>query len=299
MAADGAHSAPLQNAVAPGKSCGGADETLGIPPVQPEFQLVDTHVHFDVFRLKGETAAVLERARAAGVQQFIAIGGAPDANLCAADMAAQHPGEIFFAAGYDRYLASESRDLAALENILARPGAVAVGEIGLDYHYSPETRDAQRELFAQMLAQARVRRLPVVVHSREAEDDTLALLKEHAAAWPGEPARLGVLHCFTGGPEFAQRVLEAGLFVSFSGITSFRNAESIRAAAQLVPADRLLIETDSPYLAPVPHRGKRNEPAFVAEVARAVAAARGAALEEIARQTTLNAELLFNIRRAA
>ncbi len=259
---------------------------------------MDTHVHFDVFRIKDEIEAVLARARAAGVRRLVAMGGAPEGNALAADCAAKYPGEIYFAAGFDRYLATEPRELPALEQILDRPGAVAVGEIGLDYHYSPETRDAQRALFAEMLALARARRLPVVVHSREAEDDTLALLKEHAAAWPGDPARLGVLHCFTGGPDFVRRVLEAGLFVSFSGITSFRNADSIREAARLVPADRLLVETDAPYLAPVPHRGERNEPAFVADVARALAAARGAALEDVARQTTMNAELLFNIRGA-
>ena len=266
--------------------------------MQPDFQLVDTHVHFDVFHSKDEVEPVLARARAAGVRRFIAMGGAPEGNALAAACAAQYPGEVFFAAGWDRYLATETHDEAALESVLDLPGAVAVGEIGLDYHYSPETRDAQRALFARMLALARARRLPVVVHSREAEDDTIAMLQEHAAAWPGEPGRLGVLHCFTGGPEFVRRVVAAGLFVSFSGITSFRNADSIRAAAQLVPADRLLVETDSPYLAPVPHRGERNEPAFVADVARALAAARGAALEEIARQTTMNAELLFNIRGA-
>ena len=255
-------------------------------------------MHFDVFRIKDEIGPVLERARVAGVRRCVAMGGAPDANTLAADCAAKYPDEIVFAAGLDRYLAQEARDLPALENTLDRPGAVAVGEIGLDYHYSPETRDAQRELFAQMLALARARRLPVVIHSREAEDDTIAMLKEHAAAWPGDPARLGVLHCFTGGPDFVRRVLDVGLFVSFSGITSFRNADSIREAAKLVPADRLLVETDSPYLAPIPHRGERNEPAFVADVARALAAARGAALEDVARQTTMNAELLFNIRGA-
>ena len=266
--------------------------------MQPEFQLVDTHVHFDAFRLKDEVEAVLDRARAAGVRRFVAMGGAPDGNAFAAECAAKHPAEIFFAAGFDRYLATETPDAAALEKLLELSGAVAVGEIGLDYHYSPETRDAQRELFARMLALARARRLPVVVHSREAEDDTIAMLQEHAAAWTGAPGRLGVLHCFTGGPEFVRRVVESGLYVSFSGITSFRNADSIREAAKLVPADRLLVETDSPYLAPVPHRGERNEPAFVADVARALAAARGAALEDLARQTTLNAELLFNIRGA-
>jgi len=266
--------------------------------MQPDFQLVDTHVHFDVFHSKGEVEAVLARARAAGVRRFVAMGGGPEANALAADCAVQYPGEISFAAGFDRYLAAEAREPAALEKTLDRPGAVAVGEIGLDYHYSPETRDAQRELFAQMLALARARRLPVVIHSREAEDDTIAMLQEHAAAWPGEPGRLGVLHCFTGGPDFVRRVLAVGLFVSFSGITTFRNADSIRAAAQLVPADRLLVETDSPYLAPIPYRGQRNEPAFVVEVARALAAARGATLEDVARQTTMNAELLFNGRGA-
>jgi len=266
--------------------------------VQPILNLVDTHVHFDAFRESGDLDAVLDRARAGGVHRFIAIGGAPAGNAFAAECAAQHPGEIAFAAGYDRYLATETHAEAPLEKILDLPGAVAVGEIGLDYHYGPETKDAQRNLFARMLALARARRLPVVVHSREAEDDTIAMLKEHATAWPGDPARLGVLHCFTGGPEFVERVLTVGLLVSFSGILSFRNADSIRAAAQLVPADRLLIETDSPYLAPVPHRGQRNEPAFVAEVARALAAARNEPLEDLAKQTTMNAERLFGLSGA-
>ena len=279
-----------------GKSCCTAPRTLEIPSVQPILNLVDTHVHFDAFRESGDLDAVLERARAAGVRRFIAIGGAPDSNAFAVECAAKYPGEIFFAAGYDRYLATEPRDVAALKNILDQPDAVAIGEIGLDYHYSPETREAQRELFAQMLALARARRLPVIVHSREAEDDTIAMLKDHAAAWSGDPARLGVLHCFTGGPDFVRRVLDTGLFVSFSGITSFRNADSIRAAGKLVPAKRLLLETDSPYLAPVPHRGKRNEPAFVAEVAQALAAARNESLEQIAKQTTLNAGHLFKFR---
>ncbi|TAN37266.1 MAG: TatD family deoxyribonuclease [Verrucomicrobia bacterium] len=279
-----------------GKSCRGAGGTLEIPSVQPTLNLVDTHVHFDAFRESGDLDAVLERARAAGVRRFIAIGGAPTGNAFAAECAAQHRSEIAFAAGYDRYLATETHDDASLEKILDLPGAAAIGEIGLDYHYGPETKDAQRKLFARMLALARARRLPVVVHSRAAEDDIIAMLKEHAATWPGDPARLGVLHCFTGGPEFVERVLEVGLLVSFSGITSFRNADSIRTAAKLVPADRLLIETDSPYLAPVPHRGQRNEPAFALDVARAVAAARNETLEQIAQQTTMNAGRLFKFQ---
>jgi len=256
---------------------------------------VDIHVHLDAFIETGDLPAVLERAAVAGVGRLLAIGGAADGNAFALEQAAAQPDRIRVAVGFDRYLAGQNPDFARLTEQAARPEVVAIGECGLDYHYSPETAAAQRELFARMLALARERRLPVVVHSREAEDDTLALLREHAAAWPGDPDRLGVLHCFTGGLDFAQRVLDAGLWVSFSGILTFRNADSIRAAARLVPADRLLVETDAPYLAPVPHRGQRNEPAFVADVLRALAAARGEPTEQVAAQTTRNAEYLFRL----
>ncbi|MCX6995806.1 MAG: TatD family hydrolase [Kiritimatiellaeota bacterium] len=256
-------------------------------------QLVDTHVHFDAYRETGELAAVLERAAAAGVQRMIAMGGAEDGNAFALELAAAHPERIRAAVGFDRHLAGQAPDFARLAEQAARPGVAAIGECGLDYHYSPETAAAQRALFARMLALARDRRLPVVVHSREAEDDTLALLKEHAAAWAGDPARLGVLHCFTGGADFARRVLASGLWVSFSGILTFRNADAIRAAARIVPADRLLVETDAPYLAPEPHRGHKNEPALVADVARALAATRGEPVERVAEQTARNAAHLF------
>ncbi len=255
--------------------------------------LVDTHVHFDDFQKTGDLTAVLDRAAAAGVGRMIAIGGTEAGNDLALELAAAQPERIRAAVGFDRYLADQAPDFDRLALQATRPGVAAIGECGLDYHYSPETAAAQRALFARMLALARDRRLPVVVHSREAEDDTLAMLQEHAAAWAGDPARLGVLHCFTGGEAFARRVLAGGLLVSFSGILTFRNADSNRAAARLVPADRLLVETDAPYLAPVPHRGRRNEPAFVVEVVRALAAVRGEPVERIAAQTTRNAEHLF------
>ena len=258
-------------------------------------QLVDTHVHLDAFRESGDLAAVLERAAAAGVGRMLAIGGAEAGNDFAIELAAAQPDRIRAAVGFDRYLVDQHPDPARLAAQAARPEVAAIGECGLDYHYSPETSAAQRELFARMLALARERRLPVIVHSREAEDDTLALLREHAAAWPGDPARLGVLHCFTGGEAFMRRLLDTSLAISFSGILTFRNADSIRAAARLVPADRLLAETDAPFLAPVPHRGQRNEPAFVADVVRALAAARSEPEAQVAEQTTRNAELLFRL----
>jgi len=255
--------------------------------------LVDTHVHFDDFQKTGDLAAVLERAAAAGIGRMIAIGGTAAGNDLALELAAAQPERLQAAVGFDRYLAGQTPDFDRLAQQAVRPGVAAIGECGLDYHYSPETAAAQRDLFARMLALARDRRLPVVVHSREADDDTLAMLQEHAAAWSGDLDRLGVLHCFTGGEDFARRVLAGGLLVSFSGILTFRNADSIRAAARLVPADRLLVETDAPYLAPVPHRGRRNEPAFIVEVVRALAAARNEPVERIAEQTTRNAEHLF------
>ena len=258
-------------------------------------QLVDTHVHLEAYRETGDLAAVLERAAAAGIPRMIAVGGTESGNDFALQLAAEYPGRILASVGFDRHLAGQTPDFARLAEQAARPGVAAIGECGLDYHYSPETAAAQRELFARMLALACARRLPVIVHSRAAEDDTLALLKEYAAAWTGDPNRRGVLHCFTGGEDFARRVLASGLLVSFSGILTFRNADSIRAAARLVPADRLLVETDAPYLAPVPHRGGRNEPAFVVEVVRALAAARGEPAEQVAVQTTRNATRLFGL----
>jgi TatD DNase family protein len=153
----------------------------------------------------------------------------------------------------------------------------------LDYHYSADTAAAQKALFSSMLDGARHHGLPVVVHSREAEADTLALLENHRSAWRGDPDRLGVLHCFTGDLPFAQALLALGMMISFSGIVTFKNAAALRDVAAAVPDDRLLIETDSPYLAPVPYRGKRNEPAYVCFIASALAELRGCEAEKIAR----------------
>lgn len=257
-------------------------------------RLVDSHLHFDTFDENGETGAILDRARAAGVQWMVAIGGSDDANEHAVRLAAAHPDCIRATVGYDRDLAATAWQGTLVEAAAREPGVVAIGETGLDYHYEPETAAGQRGLFEAMLELARRLQLPTVIHSRDAEADTLAMLEAHASAWAGDPDRLGVLHCFTGNKRFAKRLVDLGYYISFSGILTFRNAEDLRAVARALPLDRILIETDAPYLAPVPYRGKRNEPAWVGEVARTLAAARGdVSVEEAASVTADNACRLF------
>ena len=246
----------------------------------------DTHAHFDGYAMPGEAGAALARARAAGVVRLIAVGGSPAANARALEVAGGFPDAVRAAVGYDRYRAAEADPRDLLRGPLDSPLAVAVGAIGRDYHYEPGTAGAQRELFAAMLALAAATRKPVIVHSREADGDTLDALRRHAAAWPGEPGRIGVLHCFTGGWAFARDLLDLGFMISFSGIVSFRNAQPLRDVAARVPEDRLLVETDTPYLAPVPMRGKPNEPAFVAHVGRCLAVARCVGEAELATATT-------------
>ncbi len=227
----------------------------------------------------------------------MAIGGAPAQNRFAAEMAVARPGRVFAAAGYDRYLAGEPAPLAELREWLAQPEVVAVGEAGLDYHYDPETRSAQRDLFDCMLALGREFRKPVIIHTREADADTLALVREHVAAWPADAGCPAVLHCFTGSRELAAQLLDLGLMISFSGIITFRNADPLRAVVRFVPLDRMLVETDAPFLAPVPHRGQRNEPAWVARVAEKIAELKGIGPDEVAAVTGRNAARVFKLNK--
>jgi TatD DNase family protein len=265
----------------------------------------DTHVHFEHEAGPDGVAALLERARAAGVTQCVAVGATPALNAAAIEAARRFPKDACAAIGHDR---DQAARLAATEQGAA--GAVAdlgaqirrlqgegvriaaVGEIGLDFHYAPDTADQQTDLFRRQLRLAAELELPVIVHSREADRATIAELEEYARQ-AGRRERLGVLHCFTGTREFADELLGLGFHISFSGIVTFRNADPLRAVAAAAPADRLLIETDTPYLAPVPHRGKRNEPAFVVQVAETLARVRGCPVEAIARQTNDNAGRLF------
>lgn len=248
-------------------------------------RLYDTHCHFETAS-PVEIAAILSRARAAGVEAVMAVGGSPALNAAAelaAEVAASGEGmpKVCFATGFDRDQVNVSLCLCVHPEHPPR----AIGEIGLDYHYSPETREAQRKLFGSQLEEAAKRGLPVIIHTREADDDTLALLRE-------VPSR-GVIHCYTGTPEAAKAFLDLGFYISFSGIVTFRLADNVRAAAAVVPDDRILIETDSPFLAPVPLRGKVNEPAFVRHTCEFLAARRGMAADDFAALTFANAERAF------
>lgn len=257
---------------------------------------IDTHMHLEP---DDDVAGLAARARAAGVERMVAVGGSDSMNRAALAVAAAYP-EVFAASvAFDRHVAEVggAGDVpglaAAVRGMLAAPGVVAVGETGLDYHYNPETAVEQNALFEAQLELARAHGLPVIVHSREAEADTLRTLRAHRAAWKHDYERLGVLHCFTGNADMAKELVALGLFVSFSGIVTFRNADALRAAAAVVPDEWLLIETDTPYLAPVPYRGQPNEPAYLPAVAECLAVLRGVAVEHIAGVTAANARRLF------
>jgi TatD DNase family protein len=249
--------------------------------------LVDSHCHLDSHDFDSDREAAIQRAIDAGVTRMVAVGtgeGPPDLEA-GVRLADRH--ECFYAtAGIHPHDACKATpdDLRRLAELLRHPKLIAIGEIGLDYHYDFSPRDVQRAVFIEQVAIAKDARKPIVIHTREAWDDTLALLAEHWA-----PAGLaGVMHCFSGGPEEARQCLAMGFFLSFGGILTFPKAIDVQQAARETPADRLLLETDAPYLAPVPKRGKRNEPAFVAHTARKLAELRERTFEEIAAITTAN-----------
>lgn len=253
----------------------------------------DTHAHFYGNASPAETAAMMARASSAGVGRIIAVGGSADLNSGAIAVATAFPGQARLALGFDRDQATDAPPETLVETLrlLAQSHRLsAVGETGLDFHYHPETADAQCALFAAQLRLADEWRLPVIIHTRDADDATLRVLDE--TPWHGDGLR-GVIHCFTGDKAFAAQLLDRHFAISFSGIVTFRNADMLRESAAFVPDDRLLIETDSPFLAPVPLRGKRNEPAFVTHVADCLARTRNTSPAHIAELTWRNAESLF------
>jgi TatD DNase family protein len=232
--------------------------------------------------------AAIERARTAGVETLMAIGtgnGPPDLRA-AVRLAEQYP---FFVAtvGVHPHDAAKATDdtYAELRELIGHPKVKAVGEIGLDFHYDFSPRDVQRRVFEKQLEIAAEAGKPVVIHTREAWDDTLAVLRER---WSGA----GIMHCFTGDEEQARQALDLGFHLAFGGVLTFPKAEAVRQAARITPDERLLVETDCPYLAPVPMRGKRNEPAFLVKTVERLAEVRGVAPEQIAAQTTRNFERL-------
>ena len=251
--------------------------------------LVDSHCHLDDRQFSADRDETIARARAAGVESMLAIGsgdGPPDLEA-AIRLADRYP-FIRATVGVHPHDASKatSETFDRLRGLAAHLQVAAIGEIGLDYHYDFSPRDVQRSVFSAQLSIAAQASLPIVIHTREAWDDTLAILRER---WNGP----GVLHCFTGPPEQARQALDLGFHLAFGGVVTFPKAESTRESARLAPLDRLLVETDCPYLAPVPHRGKRNEPAFLLETVKYLAMVRGAAPQDIAAATTRNFHALF------
>jgi TatD DNase family protein len=253
--------------------------------------LVDSHCHLDFPDFADELDAVVARARAAGIGRIVTISTrvAKHAGLIA--IAERFP-DVFCSVGTHPHNAHEELDVTAAD-LVARarhPKVVAIGEAGLDYHYDYSPRDAQERGFRTHIAAARETGLPLVIHAREADDDVARILEEET----GKGAFPAVLHCFTGGRDLAMRAIALGLSISFTGIVTFKNSADLRGIAAELPADRILVETDAPYLAPGKFRGKRNEPAYVVETAKVLAETRGIAFDEIARQTTENFFRLFS-----
>jgi TatD DNase family protein len=251
--------------------------------------LVDSHAHLDDPRFADDRDAVLQRAWDAGVQRILTIGNGrgPDDMGCGIPIAEAHHW-IFTSVGIHPHDAArcEDRHFDLMKQLAAHPKVVAIGETGLDYYYEHSPRDVQREVFRGQLRIARELRLPVIIHTRDADEDTERILSE-------ESPLSGVIHCFTSGERLAEVAVQLGFSVSFSGIVTFPKSEHLSTVARNLLPDRMLVETDCPYLAPVPHRGKRNEPSFVVDTCRFVASRRGITEQEMASLTAANFNRVF------
>ena len=252
--------------------------------------LIDSHCHLNYPGLVEDEAGTLDRARQRGVAGFLNIS-TRRAEWGQVVAAAERHSDVWASIGIHPHEADAHADLgaAALVEAAAHPKVVAIGECGLDYYYDKSDRDAQRERFRAHIAGSRETGLPLIIHTRDAEEDTVQILSEAMK----EGGITGVLHCFTGSAWLAGKGLDLGFFISLSGIVTFKNAKDLQEVAKTIPADRLLVETDAPFLAPVPNRGKTCEPAFVADTAQFVADLRGENLETLASQTTANFFRLF------
>jgi TatD DNase family protein len=258
-----------------------------------KFGLIDSHAHIQAREYVGETEAVIGRARDAGVEQIIVVGGAGEMSSNTAAVAlAESYANLYATVGMHPHDAKDvgEEELQELKELAAHPKVIAVGETGLDYFYNHSPQEVQRRVFAQFIQMSLETRLPIVVHERDAARDAAALLRHEG----GGKVR-GVIHCFTADYDAACDYVDLGFYLSFSGIITFKNAEPLREVVCKVPLDRICVETDSPYLTPVPHRGKRNEPAYVRLVAETVAQIKGISLEEAAYTTTRNVRELFRI----
>jgi len=253
--------------------------------------LVDSHCHLDFPDFSAELDAVVARSREAGIGRMVTISTRVRQHAQVLAIAEKFI-DVFCSVGTHPHNAHEELDIdaAALMEIAKHPKVVAIGEAGLDYHYDKSPRDAQAQGLRQHIAAARETGLPLVIHSRECDADMMRILKDES----GKGAFPAVLHCFTGGRDLAFTAIELGHYVSFTGILTFKNSQDLRDIAAALPADRVLVETDAPFLAPLPYRGKRNEPSYVVETAKVLAAIRAISLEEVTEQTTENFFRLFS-----
>jgi TatD DNase family protein len=255
--------------------------------------MIDSHCHLDFAEYANDRGEVLTRARSVGVSAFVCIGSGRDTTSARQAVAlAAAEGDVFAAVGvhpHDVAGMSEA-DWTELDGLARAPRVVGIGETGLDYHYDHSPRDVQKAAYARFIALARAVRRPVISHVRDAHDDAARILRDNEAPEVG-----GVIHCFTGGVAEARRYLDLGHHLSFSGILTFKNAQAVREAAAFAPLERILVETDAPYLAPIPHRGKRNEPAYIVETLRVLAEVRGAQVADVEAATTENTRRLFGL----
>jgi TatD DNase family protein len=253
--------------------------------------LVDSHCHLDFPDFISELDAVIARARAAGIGRMVTISTRVKKHAQVLAIAEKFP-DVFCSVGTHPHNAHEEMDVdaKALVSLSQHPKIVAIGEAGLDYHYDNSPRDTQEKSFRQHIAAARETGLPLVIHSRDCDADMARILAEET----GKGTFPAVLHCFTGGRELAFKAMDLGLHISFTGILTFKRSDELRSLAKDLPADRILVETDAPYLAPLPYRGRRNEPAYVVETAKVLADTRGVSHEAIAEQTTENFFRLFS-----
>ena len=260
---------------------------------QNSLGLIDSHAHIQGKEYTGEVDAVIGRAHEAGVEQIIVVGGAGDmsSNTAAVALAESWP-NLYATVGMHPHDAKDvgEEELQQLKELAAHPKVIAVGETGLDYYYNHSPWEVQRRVFAQFIRLASETDLPLVVHERDAAREVAELLRGE-----GEGKIRGVIHCFTGDYAAACAYLDLGFYLSFTGIITFKNAEPLRDVVRRVPLETMFVETDSPYLTPVPHRGKRNEPAYARFVAGAIASVKSLNVEEVARVTTNNVRALFRI----
>ncbi len=249
---------------------------------------IDSHAHLDSLE---DLSEVLKRARGAQIEKIVAISSSLSSSVTIVGIARRDE-MIYAAVGVHPHNADTLNNdvIAGIENLLNEPKVVALGETGLDYHYMNSDKKTQINSLKEHIGLGKKHGLPIVIHVREADEDLITILREEDVS-----PQTGVIHCFTGDYETAKQYLDLGFYISFSGIVTFKKSDTIREAAKNIPLDRMLIETDSPYLAPVPYRGKKNEPAYVRHVAEVIAKVRGVPLEEIAETTSANTEKLFNL----